>query len=90
MVKETQLKIQRDELLYLNSRQKLTRRKPQKCLGGFYYLEVIYEEILYRKCRFIADPLTFWASQGVALRARLFNEILFEINKRGACENPLQ
>lgn len=85
MIEEKNLHILRDELLYLNSKGKRVKRPPRVIFGGFYFLEVIHEEIVYGETIFI-DPRAMQSLGDEAVksaRAKLVAKVLELINKRG-------
>jgi hypothetical protein len=85
MIEEKDLHILRDELLYLNSKGKRVKRVPKIIFGGFYFLEVIHEEIVYGETQFINPRAMQQFGDEIvsAARKKLLNKILELINKRG-------
>ena len=85
MIKEKDLHILRDELLYLNSKGKRVKRLPKIIFGVFYFLEVIHEEIVYGETQFIdIRAIKQFGDKIVsAARKKLLTRILELINKRG-------
>lgn len=85
MIKEKDLNILRDEILYLNSKGKRVKRAPKVIFGAFYYLEAVYGGIAYGETTLISSKALQADTEGSIKTARekLLQKILSVINKRG-------
>jgi len=80
MVKEKDLNFIQDHLLYINSKGKKVRRLPKKCLGGFYFLEAAYKNLLQGYFGYVPPTLIKDKKAIQACRQGLLNKILKELN----------
>ena len=53
MLLEKDINILEDGLIYLNSKGRRVKKFPRTCLGGFYILEVAYQEFSYGTFQYI-------------------------------------
>lgn len=84
MVKESDLTIIQDEVKYINSLGKKVKRKPKKYYGAWYFLQAMYEDILYSEAYYMR-PHVYDNNNSVIEDTRdfLINKILKKASKRG-------